>query len=173
MKVPVFPIIAVAAALFACKTAAADDPCPCPKPCAPPPCAPPPCAPPPPPCVAKTIPARCETVTKTVECPAVTCERCVPVYETVKIPVYETNCTRQVPITQSVCDPCTGATRVVECGCRTETYQSGCHAESRLCGYDTETFQCGSRCETYQSGVTTEKRFARWRYDQVQCGTRS
>ena len=57
-------------------------------------------------------------------------------------------CEREVPITQTVCDPCTGQTNVVECGYRTETVANGCHSESRLAGYDHETFQCG--CLTWR-----------------------
>src|SRR5262245_49620378 len=81
-----------AAAISVAPTAFAGDGCP-PPPCAPPPvCAPPPC-PAPEPCQCREIPARCETVCRTVECPAVTREVCIPCYEEVQCPVYETKCT--------------------------------------------------------------------------------
>jgi len=97
-----------------------DDGCPCPTRCCPAPCAPAPvCAAPlPPPCVCQTIPAKIEVRTRTVECPAVTCQVQVPKFEEISCPVYETQCTpeyrsvevavyetRAVPVYEERCAP--------------------------------------------------------------------
>jgi len=78
-----------------------------------------------------------------------------------------------VPVMKEVCDPCTGERRQVQCGCRTETYQSGSHLETREAGCKEETFQCGTRCETYQCGTETRKEFAGYVTERVQVGTRT
>lgn len=137
------------------------------------------------PCVTRVdmLPARCTWVERTVDVPAVTAERRVPIMETVKVPVFEE---RRTPVTEQVDVPVM-ATREVPVVAERSVPEFGTVAvpvyEQRservnltipnIFGCDDFCLPLWKRCKTVETGTRMEQGIVGYHSEPVSMGTRS
>lgn len=134
-------------------------------------------------CRLETIPARTERVERTIEVPAITKTRRVPVYEQVEVPIYEcieeprfkqvrvpVYSTREIPVYKTERVPVYGMKDVpiykkVEKPVTIKVWNPFCCEDEKIELWD--------ECADVQVGTRQERGVVGHRDEQVQCGTRT
>jgi hypothetical protein len=129
------------------------------------------------------VPAHATSVERTIDVPAVTEERCVPVIETVKVPVFEE---RRTPVTQQIDVPVMGTREVPVTAERpvpdmapvaTPVYETRREPVKlripNLFGCDDICLKLWDRCKRVQTGTVVQPAVVGWHTESVPAGTRT